>query len=156
YAESEALGRNVMFLMTEPDRSAHDDYLARYAATGIPHIIGIGREIEALRKDGSIFPAFLSVGEVAGDGPHGYVGMIRDVTIERQARAALQAERDYAETRQAEAQAARQLQDRLTHVARMATVGEMAAGIAHELNQPLSAIATYARACERFLNAAEP
>ena len=156
YTASEVLGRNVAVLMGEPYRSAHDDYLARYAETRIPHIIGVGREIEARRKDGSVFPAFLSVGEVAGDGPHRYVGLIRDVTIERQARATLEAERDRAEARQAEAQAARQLQERLTHVARMATMGEMAAGIAHELNQPLSAIATYARACDRFLSATEP
>src|SRR5262245_7886916 len=156
YSAEEALGRNVSLLMGEPYRSAHDDYLARYAETRIPHIIGVGREIEAQRKDGSVFPAFLSVGEVAGDGPHRYVGLIRDVTIERQARATLEAERDRAEARQAEATAARQLQERLTHVARMATMGEMAAGIAHELNQPLSAIATYARACDRFLSATEP
>jgi two-component system, LuxR family, sensor kinase FixL len=156
YDAAEVLGHNVTLLMAEPFHSAHDDYLARYAETRIPHIIGVGREIEARRKDGSIFPAFLSVGEVAGDGPHRYVGMIRDVTIERQARATLEAERDRAEARQDEAQAARQLQERLTHVARMATMGEMAAGLAHELNQPLSAIATYARACDRFLSATEP
>jgi C4-dicarboxylate-specific signal transduction histidine kinase len=96
------------------------------------------------------------VGEIPGGGPHRYVGLIRDVTIEREARATLQAERDAAQARQAEAQAARQLQERLTHVARMATMGEMAAGLAHELNQPLSAIATYARACDRFLSMDEP
>ena len=156
YAASEALGHNVKMLMAEPYHSAHDDYIRRYAETSIPHIIGVGREVEGRRKNGATFPAFLSVGEVAGDGPHRYVGMIRDVTIEREARATLQAERDHAQARQAEAQAARQLQERLTHVARMATVGEMAAGLAHELNQPLSAIATYARACDRFLSVAEP
>jgi two-component system sensor kinase FixL len=156
YAAAEIVGQNVRILMNEPYRSAHDDYLARYAETRIPHIIGVGREVDARRKDGSLFPAFLSVGEVGGDGPHRFVGLIRDVTIERQARATLEAERDQAQARQAEAQAARQLQERLTHVARMATMGEMAAGIAHELNQPLSAIATYARACDRFLAATEP
>ncbi|HVY79588.1 MAG TPA: PAS domain S-box protein [Steroidobacteraceae bacterium] len=156
YPAAEVLGRNVSVLMAEPYRSSHDDYIARYETTRIPHIIGVGREVEARRKDGSLFPAFLSVGEIAGEGPHRYVGMIRDMTIERQARAALEAARDQAEARRAEAQAARQLQDRLTHVSRMATLGEMAAGLAHELNQPLSAIATYARACDRFLSSAEP
>jgi two-component system sensor kinase FixL len=156
YAADEVLGRNVQVLMAEPYRSAHDEYIRRYAETSIPHIIGVGREVEGRRQNGALFPAFLSVGEVAGDGPHRYVGLIRDVTIERQARATLQAERDHAQARQAEAQAARQLQERLTHVARMATMGEMAAGLAHELNQPLSAIATYARACDRFLSMSEP
>jgi two-component system sensor kinase FixL len=156
YASGELLGSNVATLMPEPYRSSHDEYLERYARTGIPHIIGVGREVEALRKDGTVFPAFLSVGRVAGsDAPH-FVGFVRDVTTERQARATIQAERDRAEARQSEEQEARRLQERLTHVARMATMGEMAAGIAHELNQPLSAIATYARACERFLEAAEP
>jgi two-component system sensor kinase FixL len=156
YTADEIVGQNVKVLMPERYRSEHDEYLGRYGETGIPHIIGVGREVEAQRKDGSVFPAFLSVGEVAGSGPYSYVGMIRDVTIERQARATLEGERNRAQAAQIAAQEARQLQERLTHVARMATMGEMAAGLAHELNQPLSAIATYARACERFLSAAEP
>lgn len=156
YTAGELMGQNVKVLMPEPYHSVHDDYLTRYAETRIPHIIGVGREVQARRKDGSVFPAFVSVGEVVGNSPHRYAGMIRDMTLEQEARAALEAERDRAEAREAEAQAARQLQERLTHVARMATMGEMAAGLAHELNQPLSAIATYARACERFLAAAEP
>jgi len=156
YESAEILGRNVQVLMPEPYHSAHDQYLERYAATNVPHIIGVGREVEALRKDGTVFPAFLSVGQVAGAIPARFVGLIRDVTTERQALAMLQAERDRAEARQAAEQEARRLQERMTHVSRMATLGEMAAGIAHEINQPLSAIATYARACERFLDSAEP
>lgn len=153
YSSAEIVGRNVRTLMPEPYHSAHDAYLERYAETGIPHIIGVGREIEALRKDGTVFPAFLSVGRVADSTPPRFVGFVRDVTTERQALATIQAERDRAEARQGEEQEARRLQERLTHVSRMATMGEMAAGIAHELNQPLSSIATYARACERFLDA---
>jgi len=156
YSAAEVVGENVKMLMPEPYRSTHDTYLERYGATRIPHIIGVGREVEAQRKDGSTFPAFLSVGQVADTDPPRFVGMVHDVTTQRQAMATLQAERARAEARQSEAQAARHLQERMTHVARMATMGEMAAGIAHELNQPLSAIATYARACERFLSAAEP
>src|SRR6185295_17379870 len=156
YSAAEVVGENVKMLMPEPYRSTHDTYLERYGATRIPHIIGVGREVEAQRKDGSTFPAFLSVGQVADTDPPRFVGMVHDVTTQRQAMATLQAERARAEARQSEAQAARHLQERMTHVARMATMGEMAAGIAHELNQPLSAIATYARACDRFLSAAEP
>lgn len=156
YSSQEVLGRNVSILMPEPYRSSHNDYISRYAESGIPHIIGIGREVEARRKDGTVFPAFLSVGQVAGATPPRFVGLIRDVTTERQALATLQAERDRAEAREAAEQDARRQQERLTHVSRMATLGEMAAGIAHEINQPLSAIATYARACERFLTSPEP
>jgi two-component system, LuxR family, sensor kinase FixL len=156
YTTAEVVGRNISMLMPEPYRSQHDAYLERYAATQVPHIIGVGREVEALRKDGSVFPAFLSVGQVAGSDPPRFVGMIRDITTERAAVVALQAERDRAEAQRKAERDARQLQDRMTQVARMATLGEMASGIAHELNQPLSAIATYARACERFLTSSRP
>jgi two-component system sensor kinase FixL len=156
YEAAELTGQNVSLLMPEPWRSEHDGYLARYERTGVPHIIGVGREVEGLRKDGSRFPAFLSVGRVANSDPPRFVGFVRDVTTERQALASIQAERDHAIRRRHEEQEARRLHERLTHVSRMATMGEMAAGIAHELNQPLSAIATYARACERFLTSPSP
>jgi two-component system sensor kinase FixL len=156
YSAEDVLGKNVNVLMPAPRRAEHDGYLERYARTGIPHIIGVGREVEGQRKDGSRFPAFLSVGRVADSDPPRFVGFVRDVTTERLALASIQAERDQALIRRREEQDARRLQERLTHVSRMATMGEMAAGIAHELNQPLSAIATYARACERFLNSAQP
>jgi two-component system, LuxR family, sensor kinase FixL len=156
YSAQEIVGQNVSVLMPAPWREEHDGYLERYARTGIPHIIGVGREVEGQRKDGSRFPAFLSVGRIADSDPPRFVGFVRDVTTERLAVASIQAERDHAESRRREEQEARRLQERLTHVSRMATMGEMAAGIAHELNQPLSAIATYARACERFLGSAQP
>ena len=153
YVSDELLGHNVKVLMSERYASAHDDYLKRYAGTGIPHIIGVGRDVEARRRDGTVFPAFLSVGKVSDTDPPGFVGFVRDVTVERQAFAALKKERDLARISHTEEQEARQLQERLMHVSRMATIGEMASGIAHELNQPLSAIATYARACQRLTDA---
>jgi two-component system, LuxR family, sensor kinase FixL len=156
HGAAEVLGQNVSMLMPEPYRGEHDHYLERYARTGIPHIIGVGREVEAQRKDGSRFPAFLSVGRVADSDPPRFVGFVRDMTLEKQALATIQGERDRAEAHRIEEQQARRLQERMTHVSRMATLGEMAAGIAHEINQPLSAIATYARACERLLQAAQP
>ena len=155
YGANEMLGRNVSELMPEPYRGAHDDYISRYEQSGVAHIIGLGREVEAQRKDGSCFPAFLTVGKVEGSQPMRYVGFVRDVTPERQALAHAEAERDRARERENAQLEARRLQERLTHVSRMATMGEMAAGIAHEINQPLSAIATYARACERLLDAPE-
>jgi two-component system sensor kinase FixL len=156
YARDELLGRNVSSLMPEPYQSERNGYVGPFGRTRIPDMIGGGRQVEVLRKDGIRLPAFLSVGEVAGSEFPRFVGFVRDITSERQALAAIETERDRATVRQNEAQEARRLQERLTHVSRMATMGEMAAGIAHELNQPLSAIVTYARACERFLDRANP
>jgi two-component system sensor kinase FixL len=263
YTAAEIHGQRVSVLLQDPRSGAHDAHLARYAATGIPHVIGVGTEVQATCKDGSTFPAHLSVGRVTGEGSPWFVGFIRDMTAERQALATLQAERDLARahlaldhamlltldaehrirsinasgcnllgstesalhgqdwieiafapaeraTARAELQHAatlppdqpytceytirtaggesrlvswrsislhgaggapagilcsveditarrraederRRSAERLVHVARLATMGEMAAGIAHELNQPLTAITNYARACERFI-----
>ena len=266
YHTDELLGENVSRLMPEPDRSAHDGYLAAHLRTGRANIIGIGREVSALRRDGSVFPTRLAVGRITGSAPARFVGILRDITAERDASAALRLERDranaYLELNQsillmldpqrrileinargsdllgaksvdlhgcdwldfldgeAERERGRHMlesalgsrssresefsardasgaeciiywrciarhaadgtpagwlcsgvdvtersrrdeqrlmaQERLTRVARMATMGEMAAGVAHELNQPLTAITTYARACERYLERADP
>ena len=150
YTEAEVAGHNVSMLMPDPYRSQHAGYLRRYATTGQRRIIGIGREVTAQRKDGSTFPIDLSVGEfqAAEQRPaqgrraddetpaHGYVGIIRDLTERK------------AQTREAEA-----LRARLTHVGRIGTLGEMVSGIAHEVNQPLTAISNYASACRRMVAA---
>jgi two-component system sensor kinase FixL len=264
YKADEVIGRNVSILMPEPYRSEHDRYIERYATTGEARIIGIGREVSAQRKDGTVFPCELAVGQVAEAVPPRFIGFIRDITLRKQAderlrrsEAELQlaqelanlgnyvihhdhAEPDYyspqlhrilgvaamddtvplttllrlwvhpsdrekldealeelqngsgscdveyrivrgdgttrylhhiaqltrdghgrpvrhvgtvhdvTDRRQTEDEA-RQLQERLTHFARLSTMGEMAAGLAHEINQPLSAIAMYAQACQRFI-----
>jgi two-component system sensor kinase FixL len=134
FTAAEIVGRNIKELMGAEDARAHDGYIARFIATRVPHIIGKGREVNARRKDGTIFPAFLSVGIVSGSDPPRFVGFIQDVTAQRQRN-----------------DEARRLQDRLWHVSRLATMGEMASGISHELNQPLAAIANYAQACDRLL-----
>jgi two-component system sensor kinase FixL len=152
YARGELLGQDVSALMPEPYQSTQNSHFERCGRRRTPHTIGVGRDVEAVRKDGTRLPALLSVGELAGSEFPRFVGFVRDVTSERQALAAIEAERDRARARQIEAQEAHRLQERLMHVSRMATMGEMAAGIAHELNQPLSAIVTYAHACERFLD----
>jgi two-component system sensor kinase FixL len=139
YPAEEVHGSNISALMAEPERGAHDRDLARHRPTFEPHIIGRGREVEARRKDGSVFPAFLSVGAVEGVEPPRFVGFVQDISFRRRT------EED-----------AHQLQKRLTHVSRLATVGEMSAGIAHELNQPLAAIANYAQACDRLLGMPDP
>ena len=138
FSAAEIIGKNIALLMPEPDRSAHDAYLRRYSLTGEARIIGIGRDVQAQRRDGTVFPASLAVGRVAGTDPARFVGFIRDIS------ARVAAERTAA-----------QAQERLTHVARLSTLGEMTAGLAHEINQPLAAITTYAQACQRQLDKGE-
>lgn len=153
YAQTEVRGHSVSLLMPEPERSAHDHYIARYLESGVPHIVGLGREVNAMRRDGSVFPASLAVGEIAHSNPPRFVGFLRDLTVQKQLLAEVKRQRD-AERRVEEE--ARRAQDRLTHVARLATMGEMAAGISHELNQPLAAITTYAHASLRLLGLEPP
>jgi two-component system sensor kinase FixL len=264
YSAAEVRGKNVDVLMPKPYQAEHDAYMDRYQATGEARIIGVGREVQARRKDGSVFPCELAVGKVQGVVPPRYVGFIRDITLRRLADERLRrseselrlaqqlanlgnyvehidgSEPDYhspqlcrilsidaadetlalrnlltrlvhpadsekldeafaeldspasafdceyrialpdgttrylhhiaqvtrdaqgkglkhvgtihdvSDRRQSEDEA-RQLQERLTHFSRLSTMGEMAAGLAHEINQPLSAIATYAQACQRFV-----
>ncbi len=139
HAAATVIGQNVSMLMGEPHRSQHDGYIGRYVATSEPHIIGKGREIEARRANGELFPVALAVGEAAQGGKQRFVGIIRDLSAQRAAE-----------------QRARALELRLAHVGRFNLMGEMAAGIAHEINQPLSAIATYAQAAKRVMQRAEP
>ena len=132
---AELAGRDVGLLMGEPHRSAHAGYIRRYLATGTARVIGIGRDVQARHRDGRCFPVRLSIGQVAGAEPPQFVGFIHDLTEQlRQTEDALH------------------LNQRLMQVSRMATMGEMAAGFAHEVNQPLAAISNYALAAGRFLN----
>ncbi len=129
YSEEEAVGRNVRMLMPEPHRSRHDGYLEQYRSTGKAAIIGRGREETAIKKNGETFPILLTVGEIRQEGGRRFVGFVRDLT----------------ESRAAE-ERVRRLEDRLLHADRLVTLGELTAGIAHEINQPLTAIAAYADA----------
>ena len=139
YAAADVLGKNVSILMDEPYRSEHEQYVARYVETGDAHIIGKGREVEARRANGDPFPVSLSVGEAVDGDKRRFVGIVRDLSAQRAAE-----------------QSARSLELRLAHVGRFNLMGEMAAGIAHEINQPLSAIATYAQAGKRLLQRGNP
>jgi len=138
YSADDLKGENVSRLMPEPDRGRHDQYMQHFLATGERRIIGIGREVQGLRRDGTTFPLHLAVGETpASVQRRHFVGIMRDLTAQKQAE-----------------EEARQLRDRLAHVGRFSVMGEMAAGLAHEINQPLGAIATYAQAGERMMQSA--
>jgi two-component system, LuxR family, sensor kinase FixL len=134
YPAAEAIGRNVSMLMPPPYREQHDSYLTRYRATGERRIIGIGRVVVGRRRDGTTFPMELTVGE-AGSAPRQmFIGFVRDLTERLQTQQRLQ-----------------ELQSELIHMSRYTALGEMASTLAHELNQPLSAIANYLSGGRRLL-----
>lgn len=126
YQEAELIGRNVSCLMPQPDRGRHDEYIAHYLRTGERRIIGLGRVVVGQRRDGSTFPMELSVGEAGEDGQRMFTGFIRDLTAKEQDELKL-----------------KELQAELVHVSRLSAMGTMASTLAHELNQPLAAVALY-------------
>jgi len=134
---AEAIGQNIDTLMPSPYRENHDGYLRRYLTTGERRIIGIGRVVVGQRKDGSTFPMELAVGEMKSGNQRYFTGFIRDLTERQQTEARLQ-----------------ELQSELVHISRLTAMGEMASTLAHELNQPLSAIANYLRGSRRLLEGA--
>src|SRR5690606_14567006 len=80
YSAAEAIGENVSLLMPEPHRSAHDSYLARYHRSGETSVVGHGRHVEACRRDGTVFPAHVTVAEIDLDGRRVYAGYLHDLT----------------------------------------------------------------------------
>lgn len=134
----EAIGQNVSILMPSPYREAHDGYLIRYLSTGERRIIGIGRVVVGERRDGSTFPMELAVGEMMSS-PRYFTGFVRDLTESQATERRLQ-----------------DVQSELVHVSRLTAMGEMASALAHELNQPLSAIANYVKGSARLLDAENP
>jgi two-component system sensor kinase FixL len=138
YSSEDLIGQNIKLLMNKSDKTHHDGYLEKYGKTGKKTIIGKGREVQARRKDGSTFPADIAVGEVRSPTTVRFVGLIRDLTSQRKT----------------EEQALRQREE-MVNVSRLSMMGEMAAAMAHELNQPLTAIATYASASKRLLEQGE-
>ncbi|MES2683557.1 MAG: PAS domain S-box protein [Pseudomonadota bacterium] len=264
YQQDEVLGCNLNVLMPAPYHAEHDGYIGRYQHTGEARIIGSGRQVTALRKDGTLVPIDLSVGEFHSEGAVGYVGILRDITERQRQAAQLKRQADelsvifdnaptpilissltgqilkanlaccalldstaerilsmrqsdllhpddralaverfqqlredhslirselrylrangtvlhtftYAALSPASEELpaliiseivdrsalfvvereAEQLRARLAHAGRVGTLGEMVSGIAHEVNQPLTAIANYASACRRLLQAGQ-
>jgi two-component system sensor kinase FixL len=136
YSEAEVVGANVEILMPPSDAARHDRYIAHYRETGERRIIGIGRIVVGQRRDGTEFPMKLSVGEANSDGHRIFTSFIHDLTEQRHAELRL-----------------KELQSELIHVSRLSAMGTMASTLAHELNQPLTAIANYLEAGRELLDA---
>jgi two-component system sensor kinase FixL len=116
YSESEVIGCNVSMLMPPPYRHEHDGYLARYLREGSARIIGVGREVRGLRRDGTVFPLHLSVGEMSGEGERKFTGILHDLS------------------------ARVRMEEQVREQAALARLGEMAAVIAHEVKNPLAGV----------------
>ena len=134
YSEADVLGENVSMLMPSPDRERHDGYLHNYQTTGERKIIGIGRVTTARRRDGYTFPIELSIGEAWLGEKRIFTGFIHDITNRQQTELRLQ-----------------DLQSELAHFGRVSEMGTLASSLAHELNQPLTAVANYCEAARDIL-----
>lgn len=135
YAEPEVVGENVSMLMPSPDRERHDGYLRNYRETGVRKIIGIGRVTTARHRDGNTFPIELSIGEAWIDERRIFTGFVHDITQRQQTEVRLQ-----------------DLQSELAHVGRLSEMGTLASSLAHELNQPLTAISSYSEGAINLLS----
>ena len=134
FTEAEVLGENVAMLMPSPDRERHDGYLENYRTTGERKIIGIGRVTNARHREGYTFPIELSVGEAWLGKTRIFTGFIHDITQRQRAELRLQ-----------------DLQSELAHVGRVSEMGTLASSLAHELNQPLAAVASYCETARDLL-----
>jgi two-component system sensor kinase FixL len=135
YIAGEVIGHNVKMLMPQPYRDAHDGYLARYMGTGERRIIGIGRIVVGQRKNGETFPMELAVGEFASPNGNFFTGFVRDLTDRQDAERRIE-----------------DLQTELLHASRLSVMGQMASTMAHELNQPLTAVTNYLEAGRHLIS----
>lgn len=135
YTADEVIGRNVKILMPQPYRDQHDAYLGRYMRTGERHIIGIGRIVVGQRKNGETFPMELAVGEFASPSGKFFTGFVRDLTDRQEAERRIE-----------------DLQTELLHASRLSVMGQMASTMAHELNQPLTAVTNYLEAGRHLMS----
>jgi len=133
YTAEEAIGQNVKLLMPSPYHAEHDNYLAHYRSTGERRIIGIGREVVGRRKNGTTFAMYLSVGEGEFRGERIFMGIVHDIS-----------------ERKADEQQIQELQKELLHATRLTATGQLSAALAHELNQPLTAILNYTGVLEEL------
>lgn len=134
YTAQELVGQPLTLLMPEPYKSQHQQFVDNFLSTRKPKIIGIGRELTAITREGTQFPIYLAVNEIKTGDRSYFAGIVRDLTEQKQNQEALLEQRE-----------------RLARVGRLSTMGEMTASIAHEINQPLTAISAYSQACMKLL-----
>ena len=134
YSTAETIGKNVKHADAVAVPGSHDQYIARYLTTGERRIIGVGRVVVGQRADGSTFPMELAVGEMVSRDSRYFTGFVRDLSERQQTEVRLQ-----------------ELQSELVHISRLTAMGEMASTLAHEINQPLSAITNYLNGSRRLL-----
>ncbi len=116
WSADELVGRNVKVLMPSPDTERHDDYILRYLGTRQPRVIGLGREVTGLRRDGATFPLDLSVGEFVAEEGRKFTGILRDLTERKR------------------------LEEQFRQAQKMEAVGRLASGIAHDFNNLLAGV----------------
>ncbi|UYY76912.1 PAS domain S-box protein [Sphingomonas sp. R1] len=139
YAEDEVVGANVSLLMPMGEGRQHDGYIRHYLETGERRIIGTGRTVTAKRRDGTTFPIELSVGEAITEGERVFTGFIRDLSDKQRAEQRIE-----------------ELRSGLIHAARVSAMGTMASTLAHELNQPITAVVNYVRGIANLIDANDP
>lgn len=135
----ELIDNSISLLMPIAMRKNQNYYLEKYLRIYIPKAIGQIREVEGLRKDGTLVPLDLTIAEFPLDGVQYFSGIVRDVSA-----------------RKAQEQQEKEHLEKLSHVTRLGLMGEMASGIAHEVNQPLSAVVNYTQVCLRLLKNENP
>ncbi|HUG61529.1 MAG TPA: PAS domain S-box protein, partial [Methylomirabilota bacterium] len=134
YVADEVIGLNVKIIMPPKYAHDHDRYISNYRETGERRIIGIGREVSGMHRDGTVFPLELSVGEAVSADGRQFIGILRDLRPRKQFELRLS-----------------QLQAQVVHMTRLSAMDEMGAAMAHELNQPLTALMLYLQAVMRPL-----
>mgnify|MGYP001006505499 CR=1 FL=1 len=139
YTQQDMLGEPVNMLMAGRDRANHDNYIGNYLSTGKRQIIGIGRVVMAAKADGTLFPIDLKIGEARIGDHFLFTAFIRDLTEQQRAEMRMQ-----------------EMQSELVHFSRLSAVGTMASALAHELNQPLTAVANYLEASRDLLDSPDP
>ncbi|GMM92712.1 sensor histidine kinase [Qipengyuania sp. MTN3-11] len=139
YEAQEVIGRNVAMLMPEPDNLRHDGYLSNYLGSGERKIIGVGRRVHGIRRDGSVFALHLSIGESEAGGRRLFTGFMHDLSSEETSEKHLH-----------------ELQAELVHQSRIGIMATMTTALAHEINQPLAAITNYVEAAQTMLEPSLP
>ncbi|WP_395339390.1 two-component system sensor histidine kinase NtrB [Ningiella sp. W23] len=138
YKQADIVGKSVGMLMPSSHMKSHDNFIRHYLKTGITQIVGKGRQTVGLNAKQENFPIYLSIGEVKHAARKQFIASVQDLTKQESFR-----------------REAQKLREKLAHIARLNTMGELIAGVAHEMNQPLTAISTYAKASQNFLMSLE-